>query len=59
MHSPSPVVGGVGVSWRLLHSGKAVMAAHPRITTHPSIVPRENDPRWEGELAMGWAARLQ
>lgn len=35
------------MSWRLLHSGKAVSAAQPRITTHPSIVPRENDPRWE------------
>lgn len=33
---------------RGLHTG-VVLAAHPKITTHPSVVPRENDSRWKGK----------
>ena len=51
-HTP-PAAGRVGGAWRLMHSGKAALTAHPKITTHPSIISRENDPRWEGELTIG------
>lgn len=36
---------------RPLHTATASLsgAGHPKITTHPSVVSRENDPRWEGE----------
>ena len=30
------------------HSSTLTAAGNPIITTHPSIKPRDNDPRWEG-----------
>ena len=27
-------------------------ASHPKITTHPSVVSRETDPRWQGENCL-------
>ncbi|XP_019861011.1 PREDICTED: electron transfer flavoprotein-ubiquinone oxidoreductase, mitochondrial-like, partial [Amphimedon queenslandica] len=36
---------------RLIHSSHGLRAGgvtHPQITTHYSVVPRHNDPRWEG-----------
>uniref|UniRef100_A0A1X7UG11 Electron transfer flavoprotein-ubiquinone oxidoreductase n=1 Tax=Amphimedon queenslandica TaxID=400682 RepID=A0A1X7UG11_AMPQE len=36
---------------RLIHSSHGLRArgvTHPQITTHYSVVPRHNDPRWEG-----------
>ena len=44
-------VGRLVVS-RLLHTGTAVATDAPRITTHYSVVPRENDPRWQGIINM-------
>ena len=39
-----------GLTRQLLHTSVAAgSSTHPRITTHYSIVPRENDPRWEGK----------
>ena len=36
---------------RPLHTATTTLsgASHPKITTHPSVVSRETDPRWEGE----------
>ena len=38
---------------RGLHAGAggAALSSHPKITTHPSVVPRETDPRWEGKCS--------
>ena len=39
-----------GLTRRLLHTSVAAgSSTHPRITTHYSVVPRENNPRWEGK----------
>ena len=44
-------VSGKLLKGRGLHAGAggAVLGSHPKITTHPSVVPRETDPRWEGK----------
>lgn len=33
---------------RWVHSGRQALAATNRITTHYSIIPREDDLRWKG-----------
>ena len=33
---------------RRVHNGTQALAATNRITTHYSVVPREDDPRWKG-----------
>ena len=39
-----------GLARQLLHTSVAPgSSTHPRITTHYSVVSRENDPRWEGK----------
>ena len=41
--------GRLRVAHRVLHTPPCLAASsHPRITTHPSVVPRDKDPRWEG-----------
>ena len=43
----SPAAGRLGR--RVLHTtSRSLASTHPRITTHPSVVPRDKDPRWEG-----------
>lgn len=32
----------------LIHHGKYSTKFTPKITTHYTVVPRENDPRWQG-----------
>lgn len=39
-----------GLARQLLHTSVvAGSSTYPRITTHYSVVPRENDSRWEGK----------
>lgn len=44
----TPCSSTVPAVFRSFHAGVGV-ASHPKITTHPSLNPREEDERWRGK----------
>lgn len=39
----------------LIHHKKYSTKVIPKITTHYTVVPRENDPRWQGIFSINFA----